>query len=161
MKLCAARIGQLLNVNALANECDITVPTANSWLSILETSYVVYLLKPYHKNYNKRLIKSPNLYFYDTGLASSLLGLDDVSQLATHYLRGELFENMIISEYLKKVMQKVKNLKYTFGVIQIYSWSNDRYFPEIYRTGYHDARKPIPATMKKIINRSGICICTG
>lgn len=101
LKLCAARVGQLLNVSALANESEITVPTANSWLSVLETSYVVYLLKPYFNNYNKRLVKSPKLYFYDTGLASSLLGLDDVSQLSTHYLRGGLFENMVISEYLK------------------------------------------------------------
>lgn len=101
LKLCAGRIGQLLNVSSLANECGINVKTANSWLSILETSYVVFLLKPYYKNYNKRLIKSPKLYFYDTGLASSLLGLENERQLSTHYLRGGLFENMIIAEYLK------------------------------------------------------------
>lgn len=102
LKLCAARVGQLLNVSSLANECDITTPTAQAWLSILETSYVVYLLKPYHKNYNKRLIKSPKLYFYDTGLAASLLGLESAEQLSTHYLRGELFENMVVGEYIKK-----------------------------------------------------------
>ncbi len=115
LKLCAARTGQLLNITALANECEITVPTANSWMSVLETSYVIYLLKPYYKNYNKRLVKSPKLYFYDTGLASSLLGLDDVSQITTHYLRGELFENMVISEYLKKSYANGKDP-------QIYFW---------------------------------------
>lgn len=102
LKLCAARVGQLLNVSSLANECDITTPTAQAWLSVLETSYIVYLLKPYHKNYNKRLIKSPKLYFYDTGLVASLLGLESAEQLSTHYLRGEMFENMVIGEYIKK-----------------------------------------------------------
>lgn len=103
LKLCAARIGQLLNVSSLANECDISIPTANVWLSILESSFVVYLLKPYYQNnIKKRLVKSPKLYFFDTGLAASLLGLNDVRQIETHYLRGELFENMVISEFIKK-----------------------------------------------------------
>ncbi|MDR3221312.1 MAG: ATP-binding protein [Candidatus Accumulibacter sp.] len=102
VKLCAGRIGQLLNVSSLANECGISVETVQAWLSVLETSYVVFLLKPYHKNHNKRLVKSPKLYFYDTGLACSLLELDNGRQLQTHYLRGELFENWIISEFLKQ-----------------------------------------------------------
>ena len=102
VKLCAGRIGQLLNLSSLANECGITQPTAKSWLTILEASYIVYLLKPYHKNFNKRLVKTPKLYFYDTGLACSLLGIQESSQLFSHYLRGELFENWIISEYAKK-----------------------------------------------------------
>lgn len=103
LKLCAARVGQLLNVSSLANECDISVPTAYAWLSVLETSYILFLLKPYHNNYNKRLIKAPKIYFYDTGLVSSLLGLENSEQFSTHYLRGELFENMIVVEYLKKM----------------------------------------------------------
>ncbi|GHS94110.1 hypothetical protein FACS1894207_1730 [Bacteroidia bacterium] len=78
------------------------MPTANAWLSLLESSYVVFLLKPYHNNFNKRLVKSPKLYFYDTGLVSSLLGLESSEQLSTHYLRGEIFENMVISEIVKK-----------------------------------------------------------
>jgi predicted AAA+ superfamily ATPase len=102
LKLCAARTGQLLNVTSLANEAGITVPTANSWLSLLESSYVIFLLKPYHNNFNKRLVKSPKLYFYDTGLAASLLGLESAAQLSTHYLRGELFETMVISEVVKQ-----------------------------------------------------------
>lgn len=115
LKLCAARVGQLLNVASLANEAEITVPTANAWLSLLESSYVLFLLKPYHTNFNKRLIKSPKLYFYDTGLVSSLLGLENAQQLSTHYLRGELFENMVISEIVKKHFFEGKES-------QIYFW---------------------------------------
>ena len=114
LKLCAARIGQLLNIHSLANECGITVPTVQAWLSVLETGGVVYLLKPYYKNYNKRLIKSPKLYFYDTGLAASLLGMEHSMQLSTHYLRGELFENMIIAEYLKKEFAQGKEPQFYF-----------------------------------------------
>ncbi|MDR2907133.1 MAG: ATP-binding protein [Bacteroidales bacterium] len=101
LKLCAARVGQLINLSSLANDAEITVPTARAWLSLLESSYVLFLLKPYHNNFNKRLTKSPKLYFYDTGLVSSLLGLEHSDQLSTHYLRGELFENMVVSEIVK------------------------------------------------------------
>jgi hypothetical protein len=100
-RLCAGRIGQLLNLSSLANECGISQPTARAWLSVLEASYIVYLLKPYYQNFNKRLVKTPKLYFYDTGLACSLLGIKDESQIFAHYLRGELFENWVISEYIK------------------------------------------------------------
>ena len=102
VKLCAGRIGQILNIASLALESGVSVVTANAWLSVLETSYIAFQLKPYHHNYNKRLIKSPKLYFYDTGLACSLLGIENYRQLQTHYFRGELFENWIISEYMKK-----------------------------------------------------------
>jgi predicted AAA+ superfamily ATPase len=102
LKLCAARTGQLLNIASLANEAEITVPTANAWLSLLESSYVIFLLKPFYNNFNKRLIKSPKLYFYDTGLVSSLLGLENSAQLSTHYLRGAIFENMVMAEIVKK-----------------------------------------------------------
>ena len=102
LKLCAGRVAQLLNVASLASECGISVPTANAWLSILETSYTIFLLKPYYRNFNKRLIKSPKLYFCDTGLAASLLGLENSHQMETHYLRGELFENMVIAESVKR-----------------------------------------------------------
>lgn len=102
LKLCAGRVGQLLNVSSLATECGISVPTANAWLSILETSYTIFLLKPYYKNYNKRLVKSPKLYFCDTGLVASLLGLENSRQMETHYLRGELFENMVVAEFVKQ-----------------------------------------------------------
>lgn len=102
LKLCAARVGQLINLNSLANECGISVQTVQIWISILETSYIIYQLKPYHKNLNKRVVKSAKLYFYDTGLLSSLLSIDSVSQLEFHYLRGNIFENFVINEIIKK-----------------------------------------------------------
>lgn len=108
LKLCAARIGQLLNISNLANECGINVNTAQAWISILETSYVICQLKPYYKNFNKRLIKSAKIYFTDTGLAASLLGIENSQQLFTHYLRGELFENMVINEYIKQYYNEGK-----------------------------------------------------
>jgi len=101
IRLCAARTGQLLNLSNLANECGITHNTAKSWISILETSYIVFLLRPHHKNYNKRLVKTPKIYFYDTGLAAWLLGIQDEDQISIHSQRGSLFENFIICEYIK------------------------------------------------------------
>lgn len=97
LKLCAGRIGQLLNVSSLANECGVSVTTATSWISILEASYICYLLKPDYNNYAKRLVKAPKLYFYDTGLACSLLDIRNADQTATHFLRGGLFENLVIN----------------------------------------------------------------
>ncbi len=102
LKLCAGRIGQLLNISSLANDCGIGVSTAKGWLSLLEASYLIFLLQPHYKNFSKRLVKSPKLYFYDTGLACSLLGLETSQSIATHYLRGGLFESMIISDLIKQ-----------------------------------------------------------
>ena len=102
VKLCAGRIGQLLNLSSIANECAISTPTAAAWVSVLEASYICYLLKPDWNNFGKRLVKSPKLYFYDTGLACSLLGIESAKQIDTHYLRGGLFENMIINEFIKQ-----------------------------------------------------------
>lgn len=101
IRLCAGRIGQLLNMSSLANDCGITVNTVKSWLSVLEASYVIKLLRPHFKNFNKRLVKMPKLYFFDTGLACNLLGIENKKQLETHYMRGELFENFVISEIYK------------------------------------------------------------
>ena len=114
LKLCAARVGQLLNVNSLSNECGISTQTANDWLSILETSYIIYQLKPYHKNLNKRVVKSAKLYFYDTGLLSSLLSIDSASQLEFHYQRGNIFENFIINEIIKNHYNKGIEPKISF-----------------------------------------------
>jgi len=99
--LCAGRTGQLLNISSLANDCGITANTTRSWLSLLQASYIIFLLQPYHKNFSKRLIKSPKLYFYDTGLACSILGIDESETLHTHYLRGGLVESFILSELYK------------------------------------------------------------
>ncbi len=101
LKLCAGRTGQLLNLSSLANDCGITHNTAKAWISVLEASYIVHLLPPHHQNFNKRLVKTPKLYFLDTGLASWLLGIQNSEQLATHVQRGALFETWVVSELLK------------------------------------------------------------
>lgn len=106
LALCATRAGQLLNLNALANECGISQPTAKSWLSALESSYIVFLLYPFHKNFTKRVIKTPKLFFYDVGLLSHLLKINDTGQLINQSLKGALFENMIIAEYIKRLYHK-------------------------------------------------------
>jgi len=99
--LCAGRIGQILNLSSLANDTGITVNTAKSWLSLLESSFILYQVHPFFKNYNKRLIKSPKIYFYDTGLVCSLLNIQNAEMIRNHYLYGALFENFIISEIIK------------------------------------------------------------
>jgi predicted AAA+ superfamily ATPase len=101
LKLCAGRTGQLLNLSSLANDCGITHNTVKSWVSVLEASYIVHLLPPHHQNFKKRLVKTPKLYFLDTGLATWLLGIQNSEQLATHVQRGALFESWVISELLK------------------------------------------------------------
>lgn len=99
--LCATRAVQLLNLSDLANDCGISQPTAKAWLSILESSYIVFLLQPYHDNFNKRLVKRPKLYFYDTGLLNHLLGIRTSIDLVENRLKGNIFENMILAEYQK------------------------------------------------------------
>jgi predicted AAA+ superfamily ATPase len=101
LSLCAGRAGQLLNFSSLANECDISHNTAKAWLSILESSYIIFLLQPYHNNFNKRVVKTPKLYFYDTGLLNYLLGIKTEEALIENRLKGNIFENMIIAEYQK------------------------------------------------------------
>lgn len=102
LKLCAARTGQLVNFSSLAVECGVSENTIKAWLSVLETSYIIYFLQPYHNNLNKRLVKTPKLYFWDTGLACSLLGITEKAKLPEHYLRGNLFENFVINEIQKQ-----------------------------------------------------------
>lgn len=114
LKLCAGRIGQLLSLQSLANECGISQTTASAWLSLLEASYIAYRIQPDHNNYTKRLVKTPKLYFYDTGLACSLLGIQTVEQLPTHFLRGGLFENLVINEFVKHSYNKGKQPNLTF-----------------------------------------------
>ena len=101
MRMMAARCGQMLNLNALAQDLGIAQTTARDWLSVLEASYIVWRLPPYHRNFGKRLVKTPKLYFHDTGLACWLLGITSAAMLNTHPLRGALFENMLMVEYLK------------------------------------------------------------
>jgi len=101
VRLCAGRVGQLLNLQSLGNDIGISHTTARSWLTLLEASYVVFLLRPWHTNLSKRQIKSPKLYFYDVGLASYLLGAENELHINRHPLKGNLFENMVIIEALK------------------------------------------------------------
>lgn len=108
LRLCAGRIGQLLNLNSLAVEIGVDIKTIGAWISVLETSFVVFRLQPYHKNFNKRIVKMPKLYFYDTGLASALLGIQNSNQIDMHPFRGALFENMIIVDFLKSRFNKAK-----------------------------------------------------
>ena len=101
MRMMAARCGQLLNLNAVAHDLGIAQTTARDWLAVLEASYIVFRLLPYHTNFGKRLVKTPKLYFHDTGLASWLLGITDAAAMQTHAMRGALFENLLVGEYLK------------------------------------------------------------
>ena len=99
--LCAGRVGQLLNFNSLAGECGISHNTARDWMSVLEASFLVFRLQPYYENFNKRIVKQPKLYFFDSGLLCALLGLRSSLQISQHYLRGHLFESFIVSELVK------------------------------------------------------------
>ena len=101
LKLCAGRVGQLMNMQSLAIEAGVDHKTISSWLRVLESSFIIHLLRPHFQNFNKRVVKTPKLYFYDTGLACSLLGIQKPSQLTTHPLKGNLFENFVINELIK------------------------------------------------------------
>lgn len=109
LQLCAGRTAQQLNVSALSNETGVEIKTIQAWLSILQSSYIVYLLPPYHKNFNKRVVKTPKLYFLDTGLACSLLGIRKKNELENSHFRGALFENYIIMELLKQKFNNGSN----------------------------------------------------
>ena len=115
LSLCAGRAGQILTLSALASDCSISVQTVQSWLSLLEASYLIFLLQPYHKNFNKRVIKSPKLYFYDTGIICSLLRLDSISDVENYYLKGALFENLVMAD-------SVKQFYNTATIPNIYFW---------------------------------------
>lgn len=101
LEICAGRIGQLINLTDIGNMIGVSYQTINRWLSVLESSFIIYTLRPYHQNYNKRIVKSPKLYFYDTGLACALLNLRHTDDLNRHFSKGALFENLIITEILK------------------------------------------------------------
>lgn len=117
LTICAARVGQILNISDLADSCGINHKTASDWLSILEASFVIFLLTPHYKNYNKRVVKMPKIYFYDTGLLCSLLSISQSQQLKNHYLFGSIFESFIINEFLKQNYNQAQ-------VPNIYFWRN-------------------------------------
>jgi len=100
--ICAGRIGSLFNASAVASEIGVSVPTVKSWLSVLEASFVVFMLQPWHENVTSRLVKTPKLYFCDSGLAAYLLGIENPGQMKRDPLRGMLFENMVVVELIKR-----------------------------------------------------------
>lgn len=114
LRLCAGRTGQILNLSSIASDCGISQPTARSWLSVLEASYIVFRLPPFFANLGKRLIKSPKLYFYDTGLVTSLLNLENPRQLENHPLRGALFETWVVAEIAKAHLHRGRRPRISF-----------------------------------------------
>ncbi|MEO5946392.1 MAG: ATP-binding protein [Chitinophagaceae bacterium] len=106
MSVCAGRTGQILNMNDISNNLGIDNKTVRQWLGVLESSYIIYLLPPFYNNFNKRVTKSPKLYFYDTGIASYLLNIRSATDLKNHFAKGALFENFIINELTKNCYNK-------------------------------------------------------
>lgn len=102
LRLCAGRVGQPINMSNFATDVGVAVNTIKAWLSVLEASYMIFMLQPYHQNFNKRLIKTPKMYFFDTGLVSHLLGISTPEQLDTHHYFGNIVENYLIAELYKK-----------------------------------------------------------
>ena len=141
LKMCAARSGQLLNLSSLAADCGITHVTAREWLTVLEASYIVYLLRPYHRNFGKRLVKMPKLYFLDTGLMAYLLGIRDSDVVATHASRGALFETMVVSEWVKRAFNAGQSADLYFWrdsaghEVDLLIPSGDRFMPVEIKSG--------------------------
>lgn len=114
VRLCAGRSGQILNLSSLATDCGVTHNTAKAWISVLQASYLLFLLPPYHVNFGKRLVKAPKLYFYDTGLLCWLLGIQAADQLATHPLRGNIFETFVLTELRKFALNRGISAQFHF-----------------------------------------------
>jgi predicted AAA+ superfamily ATPase len=141
IKLCAARTGQMLNTSSLGVECGMTHNTVKSWIGILEASYLVFLLQPYCDNLKKRLVKTPKLYFFDTGLACSLLGIKSPEDIIHHSMRGPLFETWVVSEALKRSFHN--------GHRPDWFYWRDRSGHEV------DMVQPLPSGMRRIEVKSG------
>jgi len=118
LSLCAGSVGQLFNASRIGNDCGLNHGTVSKWLSILEASYIAFRLPPHHRNFRKRLVKTPKLYFWDTGLVCCLLGIEQSRQLATHPLRGAVFENWIVTELMKGRFNRLKKSN-------LYFWRNN------------------------------------
>ena len=109
LRLCAGRAGQLINLSDLGNDAGISHNTAKEWLSVLEASFIIVRLSPHHRNFSKRLIKTPKLYFIDTGVLCWLLGIRTDDQLAIHSMRGQIFENFVLTELMKTQLGRGEN----------------------------------------------------
>lgn len=114
LQLCAGRAGQLINLSSLGNDCGVSYNTVRAWIIILEASYVVFQLHPHHQNFNKRLIKMPKLYFYDTGIVCRVLGIHSPDEISKSYLKGALFENMVIADLYKQLSHQQKQSRLYF-----------------------------------------------
>jgi len=114
VRLCAGRIGQVVNMQSLANDTGVSHTTVQSWISLLEASYIIFLLKPWYRNTSRRLIKSPKIYFYDVGLAAYLLGMESEIHVSRDPLRGNLFENLALMEAIKYRFNKGRKNTVTF-----------------------------------------------
>jgi predicted AAA+ superfamily ATPase len=114
LQICAGYAGQMVNYSQISIAIGVSVPTVKSWLSILEQSYLVFLLPPFYRNIQKRLVKTPKLYFYDTGLACYLLRISEEDALDTYYQKGNLFENMIIADAVKSAYHQGKDPWFNF-----------------------------------------------
>lgn len=109
LRLIAGRVGQLVNLSSLANDVGVNYKTVETWLSVLEASYIIYRLQPYYRNFGKRLIKSPKIYFYDVGLLCHLLGINSEFELGSHFAFGQIFENLLVTEVMKKIFNDRQN----------------------------------------------------
>ena len=114
VRLCAGRTGQLVNLSSLGSDAGVSHTTAREWLTVLEASYIVFQLPPFFANIRKRLVKAPKLFFYDVGLASYLIGIESAAQVATHPLRGPLFENLVVAEALKYRFNRGRDFNASF-----------------------------------------------
>ena len=114
VRLCAGSVGQLLNLSSLGSDAGVSHTTAREWLTLLETSYIAFLQPPFHANIGKRLTRSPKLHFYDVGLASYLVGIENARQVATHPLRGSLFENVVVAEAIKHRFNRGRQANLSF-----------------------------------------------
>lgn len=146
VSLCAGRTAQLLNLSSLATECGITHNTARAWISVLEASYLVFLLRPHHASFNKRLVKMPKLYFYDTGLACWLLGIRTPEQLAMHPLRGSIFETFVTAELAKSQLNQGEPRN-------LYFWRDSNGNEVDVVVEYGDRLMPIEIKSGKTVNR--------
>ena len=169
MKLCAARVGSILNVSEICSELGVDNKTATSWLSVLTASYVVYLLPPYFENISKRLIKSPKLYFTDPGLAAYLLDIESPEQLSRDKMRGKIFENYVVMEAVKHRMNAGRE-----GGVYFYRDSNgnevDLLLKEEGRIQAFEIKssmtytKDFEKTLRNLpswLNTPGCCLCRG
>lgn len=168
VKLCAARVGSEFNATSLSSECGVSSQTITNWMSILETSYTAFRLQPFYRNIGKRLVKTPKLYFYDVGLACWLLGIRNESDLTTHPLRGNIFENMVVVEFLKSSYNRgeLPNIFYyrdksqrEVDVVQEDGLKLDCFeikSGKSFRSEWHDNLKYLQSLMPDSVNRTAV-----